>query len=177
MIFEHTLLLVAWTLSWLFSIPLWGTGVWDWMGIVIGLTSILPMLSLFFWLLQSKWEPCREIRQMMDEAVLPLFKDFSILQIALLSIAAGISEEVLFRAVIQAGLQSAIGIPVAVAFSAILFGVCHALTKFYFILATIMGIYLSLVWMSTDQLLSPIITHAVYDFIVLIWYLRIRGQT
>lgn len=113
----------------------------------------------------------------MDEAVLPIFKGFSILQIASLSIVAGISEEVLFRAIIQGGLQSATGIPIAIAISAILFGICHALTKFYFILATIMGIYLSLVWMSTSQLLSPIITHAVYDFIVLVWYLRIRGQT
>jgi membrane protease YdiL (CAAX protease family) len=177
MIFELTLLLVAWIVSWLFSIPLWGNGGWDKIGIIVGLTSILPMLSLFFWLLQSKWEPCQEIRQMMDEAVLPIFKGFSILQIASLSIVAGISEEVLFRAIIQGGLQSATGIPIAIAISAILFGICHALTKFYFILATIMGIYLSLVWMSTSQLLSPIITHAVYDFIVLVWYLRIRGQT
>ena len=150
MIFELTLLLVGWILSWFFSIPLWGGSSWDWIGFIVGLTSTLPMLSLFFWLLQSNWEPCKEIRHMMDEAVLPMFKDFTILQIALLSIAAGVSEEVLFRAV------------------------CHALTKFYLILATIMGIYLSLVWMSTGQLLSPIITHAVYDFIVLIWYLRLR---
>ncbi len=111
---------------------------------------------------------------MMDEAVLPLFKDFTILQIALLSIAAGISEEVLFRAVIQGGLQSASGTPIAVAISALLFGLCHALTKFYFILATLMGVYLSLVWMSTSQLLSPMIAHALYDFIVLVWYLRLR---
>ncbi|MBT5926741.1 MAG: CPBP family intramembrane metalloprotease [Verrucomicrobia bacterium] len=174
MIFELTLLLVAWILSWLFSIPLWGGGSWDWMGLVVGLTSTLPMLSLFFWLLQSSWEPCQEIRHMMDEAVLPIFKDFTIIQLALLSIAAGVSEEVLFRAVIQGGIQSALGIPVALAISAFLFGVCHALTKFYLVLATIMGVYLSLVWMSTGQLLSPIITHAVYDFIVLIWYLRLR---
>ena len=119
------------------------------------------MLSMFFWLLQSKWEPNRKISQMMDEAVLPLFKDFTILQIALLSIAAGISEEVLFRAVIQGGLQSALGMPIAVAISALLFGVCHALTKFYFVLATLMGVYLSLDWMSTSQLLSPMIAHAL----------------
>lgn len=171
MIFELTLLLVAWILSWFFSIPLWGEIVWDWMGVLVGLSSTLPMFSLFFWLLQSKWEPCQEIRQMMDEAVLPIFKDFSILQIALLSIAAGISEEVLFRAVIQGGLQSALGIPIAIMISSFLFGICHALTRFYLVLATIMGVYLSLVWMSTGQLLGPIITHTVYDFVVLIWYL------
>ncbi|MDC0325509.1 CPBP family intramembrane metalloprotease, partial [bacterium] len=89
-------------------------------------------------------------------------------------ITAGIGEEVLFRAVIQGGLQSTLGIPVAIAISAFIFGVCHALTRFYLILATIMGIYLSLVWISTGQLLGPIITHAVYDFIVLVWYFRLR---
>lgn len=173
MIFELTLLLVAWILSWLFSIPLWGEGIWNWYGMIVGITSTLPMLSLFFWLLQSKWEPCREIRKIMDDAVLPIFKDFSIFQIALLSFAAGISEEVLFRAIIQGGLQSILGIPIAITLSAFLFGICHALTRFYLVLATIMGVYLSIVWMSTGQLLSPIVTHAVYDFIVLIWYLRL----
>ena len=135
-IFELILLLFAWLVAWLFSIPLWGEDKWNWLGFALGITSTLPMLSMFFWLLQSKWEPNRKISQMMDEAVLPLFKDFTILQIALLSIAAGISEEVLFRAVIQGGLQSALGMPIAVAISALLFGVCHALTKFYFVLAT-----------------------------------------
>ena len=173
-IFELLLLLLAWLVAWFFSIPLWGEANWDWVGFGVGISSTLPMLSMFFWLLQSKWEPNRKIIQMMDEAVLPLFKDFTIFQIALLSIAAGISEEVLFRGVIQGGLQSASGLPIAVAISALLFGVCHALTKFYFILATLMGVYFSLVWMSTSQLLSPMIAHALYDFIVLVWYLRLR---
>ena len=122
-IFELLLLLFAWLVAWLFSIPLWGEDKWNWLGFALGITSTLPMLSMFFWLLQSKWEPNRKISQMMDEAVLPLFRDFTILQIALLSIAAGISEEVLFRAVIQGGLQSASGTPIAVAISALLFGV------------------------------------------------------
>ena len=173
-IFELMLLLFAWLAAWLFSIPLWGEDKWNWVGVAVGITSTLPMLSMFFWLLQSKWEPNRKICQMMDEAVLPLFKDFTILQIALLSIAAGISEEVLFRAVIQGGLQSVSGMPLALAISALLFGLCHALTKFYFMLATLMGVYLSLVWISTSQLLSPMIAHALYDFIVLVWYLRLR---
>ena len=95
-IFELLLLLFAWLVAWLFSIPLWGEDKWNWLGFALGITSTLPMLSMFFWLLQSKWEPNRKISQMMDEAVLPLFRDFTILQIALLSIAAGISEEVLF---------------------------------------------------------------------------------
>lgn len=173
-IFELMLLLLAWLSAWLFSIPLWGEDKWNWVGVAVGITSTLPMLSMFFLLMQSKWEPSRKIIQMMDEAVLPLFKDFTILQIAILSIAAGISEEVLFRAVIQGGLQSASGLPIAVVISALLFGVCHALTKFYFVLATLIGVYLSLVWISTSQLISPMIAHALYDFIVLVWYLRLR---
>ncbi len=174
MIFELSLLLVAWVVAWFFSIPFWGSGSWDWMGVLVGLTSTLPMLSIFFWLLQSKWDACVEIRKMMDQAILPLFKGFSVTQIALLSITAGISEEVLFRAVIQGGIQAAAGLPLAIFVSAFLFGLCHALTRFYFILASLIGVYLSMVWMATDQLLSPIITHAVYDFIVLHWYLRLR---
>ena len=35
-----------------------------------------------------------------------------------------------------------------------------------------MGLYLSLVWMASGQLISPIITHAAYDLLALGWYVR-----
>ena len=100
-LFEASLFLVAVVLAWIFAIPLRHHGAWNGEGLVIGLTSSLPMISMFFWLLQSKWQPSVRIREMMDTTILPIFKGFSTLQLGILACVAGISEEVLFRAVIQ----------------------------------------------------------------------------
>ena len=171
-LFESSLLLVALVLGWLFDVPLLDIQAWSWKGLSVGLTSVLPLISLFFWLLQSQWEPCQNIRRIMNMVVKPMFEGFSILQLLIISMIAGISEEILFRGVIQGGLQALMGVPGAILLSAVLFGACHALTPFYFVLATLMGVYMSLVWLATGEILAPIITHAVYDFLVLIWYLK-----
>ncbi len=171
-LFESSLFLLAWILAWAMGIPWLGNGPWNWHGWVLGITSILPMISMYLWLLQSRWEPCREMRCMMKETVLPIFKHCSCLQLALLSGVAGISEEVLFRGLIQGGLQPGLGTPLAILISATLFGACHALSRFYFLLATLIGVYMSLLYLATDQLLSPIVAHAGYDFFVLMHYLK-----
>lgn len=175
--FESSLLLVAWVLGWFLGVPLFDIQKWNWKGLAIGLTSTLPLISMFFWLLQSKWEPCQNIRRIMDAVIRPMFQGFSILQLLILSLVAGISEEILFRGVIQGGTQISMGTPAAILLSAVLFGACHALTPFYFVLATFMGVYMSVVWLATGQLLAPIITHAVYDFLVLVWYLKMSPSS
>lgn len=175
--FESSLLLVAWVLGWFLGVPLFDIQRWNWKGLAIGLTSTLPLISMFFWLLQSKWEPCQNIRRIMDAVIRPMFQGFSILQLLILSLVAGISEEILFRGVIQGGTQISMGTPAAILLSAVLFGACHALTPFYFVLATFMGVYMSVVWLATGQLLAPIITHAVYDFLVLVWYLKMSPSS
>lgn len=175
--FESSLLLVAWVLGWFLGVPLFDIQRWNWKGLAIGLTSTLPLISMFFWLLQSKWEPCQNIRRIMDAVIRPMFQGFSILQLLILSLVAGISEEILFRGVIQGGTQISMGTPAAILLSAVLFGACHALTLFYFVLATFMGVYMSVVWLATGQLLAPIITHAVYDFLVLVWYLKMSPSS
>jgi len=174
--FESTLLLVAWVLGWLLGVPLFDVHTWNWKGLAVGLSSTLPLISMFFWLLQSQWEPCQNIRRIMDVVIRPMFQEFTILQLLVISLVAGISEEILFRGVIQGGAQTSMGAPAAIVLSAVLFGACHALTPFYFVLATFMGVYMSVVWMATGQLLAPIITHAVYDFLVLVWYLHYSNQ-
>ncbi|MEI6785094.1 MAG: CPBP family glutamic-type intramembrane protease [Verrucomicrobiota bacterium] len=47
----------------------------------------------------------------------------------------------------------------------------------YAIVAALLGVYLGLLWMWTGNLLTPMITHAVYDFATLVYFLRIyRGK-
>ena len=56
------------------------------------------------------------------------------------------------------------------------FGGMHAITFSYVVLATLVGVYLGCVWLWADHnLLAIVITHALYDFIALLWLLRGPG--
>lgn len=80
-------------------------------------------------------------------------------EILLLSAAAGVGEEVLFRGFFQG--VAGIWIP------SIVFGLLHALTPTYFLLAAGIGVYLGFLQAATANLLAPILVHAIYDALAL----------
>ena len=57
-----------------------------------------------------------------------------------------------------------------------MFGLAHSVTRTYAILATIIGLYFGWLWLATGNLLVPITTHAVYDFLALVYFVRIRAR-
>jgi hypothetical protein len=94
-------------------------------------------------------------------------RELGIVELTLLSAAAGIGEEVFFRGV----LQTIVGIHIA----SVIFGLLHALTPAYFLLATLMGYYLGWLCSATGNLLVPIVVHWLYDTLAL-WLLRREFQ-
>jgi membrane protease YdiL (CAAX protease family) len=91
-----------------------------------------------------------------------------------LSAIAGFSEELLFRGVIQPWLESSWGMTAGLLVSNIIFGLAHAVTPLYAVLATLVGIYLSL---SLDyggdrNLLLPMVIHGLYDFLAFMALIR-----
>jgi membrane protease YdiL (CAAX protease family) len=56
--------------------------------------------------------------------------------------------------------------------SAMLFGLCHAVTRAYWILATGIGFVFSLIAGTGGGLVGAIIAHAVYDFFAFLWLCR-----
>ena len=101
------------------------------------------------------------LKEFLDHAVRGLEID----EIMILAAAAGIGEEVLFRGV----LQSSLGFWA----TSLAFGLLHALTPAYFVLAALMGAYLGWLQMETGNLLVPIIVHWLYDALAF-WLLRRR---
>ncbi len=93
------------------------------------------------------------------------------------SLLAGFGEELLFRGVIQAGLEQLTGTATGLVLASLIFGLLHAITPAYFILATIMGLYLGLLYQLTGNLLIPCLVHALYDWAAITWYLRGRTMT
>jgi membrane protease YdiL (CAAX protease family) len=120
--------------------------------------------------------PLANLRETTEEVVLQMFRGASVLQLAAVSIAAGLGEELLFRGLVQAGLANLIGGPlapwIALTVASVLFGVCHWLNTTYAILAVLAGAYFGLLFLLTGSLWTPIVAHAAYDLLALIYLVR-----
>lgn len=80
-----------------------------------------------------------------------------------LGLAAGISEEWLFRGVLQFELVGRLGEVAGVALSSLVFGLLHAVTPLYAILAGLASLYFGAIYLYTDNLAIPMACHALYD--------------
>jgi hypothetical protein len=89
---------------------------------------------------------------------------------SMLGLAAGIGEELLFRGVLQYELQQQVdSTAVALGVSSVIFGLLHAITPLYAILATLASLYFGWLYLISDNLLVPVTAHAFYDFIALLY--------
>jgi len=83
----------------------------------------------------------------------------------MLSITAGVCEEVLFRGHLMAFLDPLIGPLLATVVAVALFGIAHAYQGPRGIVSTAMvGLVMALVYRATGSLLAPIVMHALIDF-------------
>jgi len=179
-LFEGALAVAAVVLGWALGIDPVESFRWNGAAVVWGIAAIAPLLGLLAWSMRSSWRPLRSLRRFFDISIVPLFQPLSIVQLAVLSILAGVGEELLFRGIVQAGIAHGIGGMVGTAIgliaAAMLFGFAHALSPAYFVLATLIGFYLGAIWLWTDNLLTPIIAHAGYDFLALCYLARFRRE-
>ena len=174
-VLEISLLGAAVVLGWLFKRSPLATLHWQAGDAVLGIAGAVPLLVLFWWTLRSRLRPLAEIRDFLEVVVRPIFGQWSVFQLAAISLLAGLCEESLFRAAVQGELTGAFGMKAALALASILFGLCHLVNGAYAVIATFIGLYLGLLWSFTGNLLTPIVTHAVYDFAALIYFLRVRS--
>ena len=131
---------------------------------LIGTTAALIPFALFCFSLSEKARAIpiiRSLRKTIIDDIRSLFASATFIDICLISLMAGVAEELLFRGVIQAkwGLLAA----------SILFGVLHAVTPAYVILAAVIGLYIGLLYHVFQSLLIPIQLHCIYDFGALIY--------
>ena len=180
-LFEGALVLVAWVLSWLWGQSLWeqltgATAAQYFRSILLGLLATLPLLA---GLLVSRRLPgaaWRRLRQVVDDQLLPMFAGSSWWGLLLLSMAAGLGEELLFRAVLQESVAGWLGGEFgswwALVMVSLLFGLCHWVTPAYGVFAALVGAYLGLLYWSSGGLVAAIVAHAAYDFFALMWLLR-----
>jgi membrane protease YdiL (CAAX protease family) len=172
---EGGLILVAWLAGLLLGQPPLETLSWDGRAVLLGLAATLPMLAFFFACLRWPVGPLRPIRQFCDEVLLPILAPCTLLDLAGISVLAGVGEEMLFRGVFQAALTRWVGsVALGLVLASVLFGLCHAITAGYVVLAALLGAYLGGLWLYTGNLLAPILSHAIYDFVALV--ILVRGR-
>lgn len=174
---EGGLVVAAQLLGWLLDRPPLERFAFDATDVLLGVAATLPLVLLFLALVRWPVGPMVRIRQFSLEVVCPLFAPCTVYDLAAVALLAGVGEEMLFRGVIQGALTRGGGPWVGLAIASALFGLLHAVTPAYAILAALMGAYLGWLWQVTNNLLTPIIVHALYDFAVLLYLLVGPGQT
>jgi hypothetical protein len=177
-LFEASLAVVAVGLGWLVGHPpaetfrpIVADAGW-------GLLATVPALVLFWFCLKCPWRPLVRLARLVDERLLPVFRQCRLRELAALSVVAGIGEEMLFRGLIQGGLSAwiggSVGVWIALAAGSVAFALAHPISLSYAILTGIIGLYLGWLWLATGNLLTPITTHAAYDFLALVYLLKTR---
>jgi membrane protease YdiL (CAAX protease family) len=170
------LLVFAVLWGWLFHRPPLGDLHWSLTAALIGVVAAIPPFLLFLWTLKSRLRVWSRHKELMEAFLQPLFGNWSIMQLTLISVCAGISEEALFRGAIQGSLADHVGLGVALIMASLLFGAFHLITWTYAIIAAFIGAYLGLLWIWTGNLLAPIVRHAVYDIAALVYFFNVYDR-
>lgn len=119
--------------------------------------------SLFFWALQRV---PMGIEAATDEIFRALFAARGVVEVAVFCGCVALGEELLFRGWLLAGLERwSVDVGVALAVSSLVFGVLHAYTAVYMVLASVAGVMFGgLFLMAGESVLEPVVVHFLYDF-------------
>jgi membrane protease YdiL (CAAX protease family) len=171
-LFEGSLAPLALLLGWLLGQPALAGFAWRGEDVLLGILATLPMLGLF--VLGQTWPvgPFRSINKFFEEEAWPVLSVCHWPDLALIALAAGVGEEMLFRGVFQGTLARWLGPGWGWGAASLLFGLLHPITPGYILLATLLGAYLGALWIYSGNLLSVMVAHAVYDFLALLYLLR-----
>ncbi len=175
-LFEASLAAAACLVGWLAGTPPWSLMRWNVRHAGLGVLAAVPLLALFLGTLRVRWGPLERIRRVLDEVAGPLLAGSSMIDLAMLAGSAGLGEEMLFRGVLQPLVGRWLGRWAAVVVTGLLFGLAHPITVTYAVVASLIGVYLGWLSVVTGNLLPAILTHALYDFVALVYLVRIRWR-
>jgi membrane protease YdiL (CAAX protease family) len=167
LLFEGALVVVAIAAGWLLGAPALADLRIDVGSLGQGILATLPILLLISPLARRN-RSLDNLRDFVTRQILPIFKDASLPQLALLSALAGLGEEALFRGVLQTWLAQHLGTGAGWVLASVAFGLAHYINRTYAIIATLIGLYLGWLYLATGNLLVPAIAHGLYDFVALL---------
>lgn len=168
--FEANLAIVALVLGWIVNIVPYQDLAIDNTAVSIGLLGTLPLFLLFRLLYSHPFFGFDKIKETLIETIGQQLAELRWPQLLALAAAAGFGEELLFRGTIQPWLENIGGYQFGLLASNVIFGLVHAISRMYAIITGAVGIYLGYLMDINDQrnLLAPMITHGLYDFLAFI---------
>lgn len=127
----------------------------------------------------------RELKSAFQTQLIPTLRRTSFLGLGAVSFAAGVGEEVFFRAFLQTAvikglallpaLPASGAVALGIGSTSVFFGALHALNPAYFVYATLAGGLFG--WQyHAFGLTAAAITHSLYDWIALVAILRTWGR-
>tara|TARA_R110002095_G_scaffold211930_1_gene200615 strand:+ start:937 stop:1572 length:636 start_codon:yes stop_codon:yes gene_type:complete len=176
-LFSIGFIVIAFGMGWVLGVSPLQNLNWSWPDLFIGAAAVLPMFLFFLFAARTRISAFRKITRFLLDELGPRIVNGSVMELFILSIFIGLGEELLFRGVLQSW-SSQYGVVIAIIFTNLLFGILHSITRVYVIIATLMGVYLSLllVLFPPQNLLIPITTHALYDFSCFLYIIRVYRQ-
>ena len=172
--FEASLVIVALLLGWLTDTDPFANLYFSEAALAGGFLETLPLLLIFFAMQQLPYLPLQKIRTLLLETLGARLYRRHWADLLILASIAGFSEEVLFRGFLQPWLENSWNTTIGLVASNLIFALVHAITPLYALLAMLIGLYLgtALDYQGERNLLTPIVIHALYDFIAFIVILR-----
>ncbi len=165
-IMEGGAAILALILSWYFAIPLIPLSNDIARDLLLGTLGAVPPFVLFLFLLSPKAEKMQLIgplRKKVLTEIKSIFDNMHMIDLLIISLLAGIGEELLFRGIVQ--------VKFGIVIASIVFGLMHSISLAYVIVTIIMGFYIGSIYQASGSLLVPVQLHFVYDFAALV-YLR-----
>jgi membrane protease YdiL (CAAX protease family) len=173
--FEGGLAPLSLLLGWLLGHPPLRQFAWSMQAAAWGVVATIPLILMFLAMLRWPVGPLGRVKKFCDLEIVPMLKGSTWSELALVSLSAGVGEEMLFRGVLQSSLSSWLGVPWGLGLASLLFGLLHPISVAYMVIAAFLGLYLGTVWWLVDgNLLTVMITHGLYDFAALAYLIRIR---
>ncbi len=177
--FETGLVAVAYFIGWLGDVDPLADLHPEVSALLWALAGTIPLYLLFLLSYYMPVGKLHAIKRFLIDRLGPFLNACDGMDLLYLSLLAGITEEILFRGLLQPLLESHWGWAAGIIFSNVLFAMAHFITPLYALLAGLTGLYLgfSLDFGGERNLLTPIVIHALYDFLAFLAVARTyRGE-
>jgi len=148
----------------------WFYAPWEWLGrlawasIPYGVVLGVALYLLGFMVFCSRWTQTVAMHELLT-TLHQLFKRFTWFQILVISLLAGIGEELLIRAVLQSFLIEGLGVFWGITCASIVFGILHFMTKTYVVLTFALGLLFGVAFYYSGSIVLVMVGHTVYDII------------
>lgn len=183
-IVEVLLGMIALVGGWLLKLPMGDWLVWSFTGLLWGLGGTVALLAILLLCRRFPVGPIGKLMGLVDERVAPIFRECQLIDLLVIAVLAGFGEELLFRGLVQGGLECWLvpwwgesgGTMGGIVVASVVFGVAHPISREYAVFATVVGLLLGWLAVVTGDLLASMVAHAGYDFVALLILTKQRGE-